>query len=280
MRVLFVCSGNLCRSPLGAQVLTARLGRDAPAFTVESAGTIAQDGAPMDEAAAAQSRRLGGSPDDHRARYLTPAIAGAADLVLTAERAHRAAVVSLAPRATKRAFTIVQFARVLDALEPPTSPVSRPCRNSSSGWLGSGVRCRPRSTPRTTTSTTPTVGRRRRTPGWRTRSGPPWRRSRTPCARCAERCLLPAARCLLPGPCRPRLGAAESRAERPVSRPRARTSSPTTSLVGVPLSLAAASSALYPRNRFIHGTSTPSGDVYPELSSSAPGNPGLGDGEH
>ncbi|WP_439690105.1 low molecular weight phosphatase family protein [Curtobacterium sp. SP.BCp] len=118
MRVLFVCSGNLCRSPLGAQVLTARLGRDAPAFTVESAGTIAQDGAPMDEAAAAQSRRLGGSPDDHRARYLTPAIAGAADLVLTAERAHRAAVVSLAPRATKRAFTIVQFARVLGALEP------------------------------------------------------------------------------------------------------------------------------------------------------------------
>lgn len=118
MRVLFVCSGNLCRSPLGAQVLTARLGRDAPAFTVESAGTIAQDGAPMDGAAAAQSRRLGGSPDGHRARYLTAAIAGDADLVLTAERAHRAAVVSLAPRATKRAFTIVQFARVLDALQP------------------------------------------------------------------------------------------------------------------------------------------------------------------
>ncbi|WFR68130.1 hypothetical protein P9139_07405 [Curtobacterium flaccumfaciens] len=45
MRILFVCSGNICRSPLGAQVLTARLGPDASAFTVESAGTIAQDGA-------------------------------------------------------------------------------------------------------------------------------------------------------------------------------------------------------------------------------------------
>ncbi len=118
MRVLFVCSGNICRSPLGAQVLTARLGRDAPAFTVESAGTIAQDGAAMDAAAAAQSRRLGGSPDAHRSRYLTPEIAGGADLVLTAERAHRAAVASLAPRATKRAFTIREFARVLDELEP------------------------------------------------------------------------------------------------------------------------------------------------------------------
>ncbi|MFJ4221398.1 low molecular weight phosphatase family protein [Curtobacterium luteum] len=117
-RVLFVCSGNLCRSPLGAQVLVARLGRDAPAFTVESAGTIAEDGAPMDEAAVAQSRRLGGSPDEHRSRYLTASIASAADLVLTAERSHRAAVVSLAPRATKRTFTIREFGRVLDALEP------------------------------------------------------------------------------------------------------------------------------------------------------------------
>jgi len=118
MRVLFVCSGNICRSPLGAQVLTARLGRDAPAFTVESAGTIAQDGAPMDDQAAEQSVRLGGDPSAHRSRYLTPAIAGAADLVLTAERSHRAAVVSLAPRAAKRAFTVRQFARVLAALDP------------------------------------------------------------------------------------------------------------------------------------------------------------------
>lgn len=118
MRVLFVCSGNLCRSPLGAQVLTARLGRDAPAFTVESAGTIARDGDPMDHAAAAESARLGGDPSRHRSRYLTAAVATDADLVLTAERSHRAAVVSLAPRMAKRAFTITQFARVLDALEP------------------------------------------------------------------------------------------------------------------------------------------------------------------
>ncbi len=118
VRVLFVCSGNICRSPLGAQVLTARLGPDAPAFVVESAGTIAQDGAPMDGAAAAQSVRLGGDPSGHRSRYLTPEIVASADLVLTAERSHRAAAVGLAPRASKRAFTIKQFARVIDGLEP------------------------------------------------------------------------------------------------------------------------------------------------------------------
>lgn len=118
MRILFVCSGNICRSPLGAQVLEARLGSDASAFVVESAGTIADDGAAMDDTAAAQSSRLGGDPSAHRSRYLTEQIAASADLVLTAERSHRAAVVSLAPRAAKRAFTIKQFARVLDGLEP------------------------------------------------------------------------------------------------------------------------------------------------------------------
>ncbi|ROP74765.1 low molecular weight phosphatase family protein [Curtobacterium sp. PhB115] len=118
MRILFVCSGNICRSPLGAQVLTARLGPDAAAFVVESAGTIADDGAAMDGAAAAQSVRLGGDPSAHGSRYLTAAIASEADLVLTAERSHRAAVVSLAPRAARRAFTIKQFARVIAGLEP------------------------------------------------------------------------------------------------------------------------------------------------------------------
>jgi protein-tyrosine phosphatase len=133
MRVLFVCSGNICRSPLGAQVLEARLtpgtsaavgsgaaseSMAASGFVVESAGTIADDGAVMDETAAAQSLRLGGDPSSHRSRYLTAEIVEGADLVLTAERSHRAAVVSLAPRASRRTFTIKQFARVLDGLEP------------------------------------------------------------------------------------------------------------------------------------------------------------------
>ena len=118
MRVLFVCSGNICRSPLGAQVLEARLGPAASSYVIESAGTIADDAAAMDAAAAAQSVRLGGDPSTHGSRYLTEQIAASADLVLTAERSHRAAVVQLAPRASKRTFTIKQFARVLDGLEP------------------------------------------------------------------------------------------------------------------------------------------------------------------
>ncbi|WIB36471.1 hypothetical protein [Curtobacterium sp. MCJR17_043] len=155
MRILFVCSGNICRSPLGAQVLQARLGPAASVHVVESAGTIADDGAVMDGAAAAQSVRLGGVTEAHRSRYLTEQIAASADLVLTAERSHRSAVVQLAPRAAKRAFTIKQFARVLDGLEP-----GGPRRRALAGGPGRTGRAPPRCRP----AAVRPGGRRRRRP--------------------------------------------------------------------------------------------------------------------
>lgn len=115
--ILFVCSGNICRSPLAQALLVSELGDDADRFVVRSAGTVAIDGDAMDETAAAQAVRLGADPSAHRAAELTAAEIGDADLVLTAERAHRAAVVGTLPRASRKTFTILQFARVLAGLE-------------------------------------------------------------------------------------------------------------------------------------------------------------------
>lgn len=115
--ILFVCSGNICRSPLAQALLVSKLGDDADRFDVRSAGTVAIDGDAMDETAAAQAVRLGADPAGHRATELATEAIGAADLVLTAERAHRAAVVGALPRASRKTFTILQFARVLAGLE-------------------------------------------------------------------------------------------------------------------------------------------------------------------
>ena len=54
-RILFVCVGNVCRSPLGERLLAARLPADR--FEVSSAGVGALAGAAMDPEAAATSRR-------------------------------------------------------------------------------------------------------------------------------------------------------------------------------------------------------------------------------
>lgn len=115
--ILTVCSGNICRSPLAEQLLRARLDDVAPRVNVASAGTIADDGVPMDAQAGELSRRYGGDPEPHRSRLLNERQIMTADLVLTATRAHRAAVVSLVPRASRYTFTLPQFASLLQQLD-------------------------------------------------------------------------------------------------------------------------------------------------------------------
>lgn len=118
LRVLFVCSGNICRSPLAEQVLRARVRAifgDDPleadsVVRFSSAGTIAAEGQTMPDQAAELSRKYGGDPSAHRARYLTPEIIEQIDLVLTMAREHRSAVVRAVPRATRYTFTLREFA--------------------------------------------------------------------------------------------------------------------------------------------------------------------------
>lgn len=116
--VLVVCSGNICRSPIAEQLLRSRLGgASAPWVRLLSAGTIAQDGTAMTPEAAEVSRRYGGDPSGHAAVAVTPQLVDDADLILTAAREHRAEVVSLVPRASRRTFTVREFARLLGAID-------------------------------------------------------------------------------------------------------------------------------------------------------------------
>ncbi len=116
--ILVVCSGNICRSPLAEQLLRARLATASESFRLLSAGTVADEGATMTEEAAALSARYGGDPHGHRSRPLSATQIQSADLVLAATRAHRAAVVSLVPRASRITFTLKEFAALVQSLSP------------------------------------------------------------------------------------------------------------------------------------------------------------------
>lgn len=131
--VLTICTGNICRSPYTARLLrhlvTERLGADA-AVTVSSAGTYALSGSRIDPPVRARLRALGLDDDGHVARQLTPEMVATADLVLGAERAHRAAAVTLAPAALRTAFTLREFARLVadDGVGRSDLPVDPVCR--------------------------------------------------------------------------------------------------------------------------------------------------------
>jgi protein-tyrosine phosphatase len=122
-RILFVCTGNICRSPFAERLFTARLrealGAEAVAqFEVGSAGTWGLVGEPMQPEAARALVERGGDPAGFVARELTVDLVLEADLVLGATREHRAAAVTLDPRASSRTLTLRELARLLGPVGP------------------------------------------------------------------------------------------------------------------------------------------------------------------
>jgi len=102
LHVLFVCTGNTCRSPMAAGALRKELGPEGARVDVSSAGTAARDGQPAAESTLEVTARDGIDLSSHRSRPVTPGLLRAADLVLVMERGHLNAVQSLGadPRRT------------------------------------------------------------------------------------------------------------------------------------------------------------------------------------
>jgi protein-tyrosine phosphatase len=119
-RVLFVCIGNVCRSPLGERLLAARLAGGG--FEVASAGVGAMAGSPMTPEAALHLEAYGGTADGFLARQLTPVMVKESDLVLTATTAIRSRVLEDSPGALRRTFTVLELAALLDVVPPDSDP--------------------------------------------------------------------------------------------------------------------------------------------------------------
>ncbi|MBO1267692.1 arsenate reductase/protein-tyrosine-phosphatase family protein [Arthrobacter cavernae] len=118
VRILTVCTGNICRSPVAERLLQAGLDQVLPgAFEVRSAGTRAMVGEPIQPPSAAIIRAFGGTPDHFAARQLTERILRQTDIVLTMTTKHRGEVLQLDASLLKRTFTIREFARMLEVLQ-------------------------------------------------------------------------------------------------------------------------------------------------------------------
>jgi low molecular weight protein-tyrosine phosphatase len=101
-KILMVCTGNICRSPMAEVLLAQRLTQRGVRATVESAGIAALVGRPAEPEAQVLMLERGLDLSAHRARQLTPELLRSFELVLVMEAWQQRAVEGILPSARGR----------------------------------------------------------------------------------------------------------------------------------------------------------------------------------
>jgi glycine hydroxymethyltransferase len=119
-KILLVCTGNICRSPMATGLLASHLrDRGVRGVTVESCGVSAWDGSPATPEAVAVMEEQDVDISTHVARKLNRPLIESADLIVGLSSEHRDAVKRIVPSAARRVFTLKELVNLLDSAGPP-----------------------------------------------------------------------------------------------------------------------------------------------------------------
>ena len=112
MRVLFVCSGNICRSPMAAEYFRHHAAqRGLSHVIVDSAGTLGIEGSPASDEAIVAMREIGVNLSAHRSKGLTSEMLRNADLAIGMTRGHLEQMAQLDPQGRERQMLLRAFER-------------------------------------------------------------------------------------------------------------------------------------------------------------------------
>jgi protein-tyrosine phosphatase len=108
--VLFVCTANICRSPMAGVIFNALAEDGALPFRAQSAGTAALEGRAMDPNAVAALEEAGIYPGPHAARQVVEAMLEGSELVLAMTPKHAATVRRLGKDPPGGVYTLTGYA--------------------------------------------------------------------------------------------------------------------------------------------------------------------------
>ena len=110
--VLFVCTGNTCRSPMAEAWLKVLCARDGLDWTVRSAGLDAYAGDEASSQAQEVIRAAGGDLSHHAARRFTSYLAAEADLIVAMTHSHLQRIRMLVPEAASKSCLLMHFSKL------------------------------------------------------------------------------------------------------------------------------------------------------------------------
>jgi protein-tyrosine phosphatase len=139
-RVVFVCTGNICRSPLAEAIARQLERRHGDGVDFSSAGTHAVDGSAATPQAVTAAAELGLALRWHRARRLTDELVESADLLVALDDEHLAYIVERWPDAAVELLDSVSDPYGMDdaAYRRARDQIGRALQGRAGGWFSAG----------------------------------------------------------------------------------------------------------------------------------------------
>ncbi len=112
-RVMFVCTANVCRSPM-AEVILENIVKEhhlEDQIEVESSGIWASDGQPASELSRLVARENGLDLSSHRSQSVTPQLVKSSDLILCMTPSHKRDLLNIFPHFDNKIFTLKEYGR-------------------------------------------------------------------------------------------------------------------------------------------------------------------------
>lgn len=124
MKVLFVCTGNSCRSPMAAAIFEKMAKEQGLNVEVKSCGTATLPGLPASKPAVDVLRREGIDISAHKAVPIDSQLVNWADLILVMEERHRQQIIEDYPHCKEKVFLLTEFANQekRDIIDPIGKP--------------------------------------------------------------------------------------------------------------------------------------------------------------